>query len=128
MSRSRGRELEFPGTESGAADLEVVDIASSNGDVWISTLSTEEFDPGASNHVYPVNPETNEVGEGMELPGDPTAIAADDHGLWLTYRTDGKLRRIDSDETLDVETTPLGGTPLDTAAGKGGVWVTVRPR
>ena len=63
------------------------------------------------------------VGRQVTLPGPPTAIAVDGHGVWVVVPADDTLVRIDAASGTVVGKIPVGRNPSDVMVGGGAVWV-----
>ena len=99
------------------------DIAAGGGSVWVVD--------GSRGRVVRIEPGYGRAGEPLRFRpagdqpadrfgSDPTAIAADDHGAWIT---DGgtRLLRADPDGSA-LESIPVGRSLVGVATGAGSVW------
>jgi len=79
---------------------------------------------GASaNAVGLIEADTNRLVADVSVGNEPTSIAADDDGVWVTNAQDNSVARIDPRMRTVVENIPVGSQPAGIATGAGAVWV-----
>jgi DNA-binding beta-propeller fold protein YncE len=121
-----GRPLRVP------ADAEAIAIA--QGALWVASVAPGDLGAPGKDTVARIDPATNRV------VGSPIPIGAHHAGnlavgagsVWVTsdYRVDGAAEdtvvvRIDPQTNRAAETIAVGGHPIDVAATRGAVWVSV---
>ena len=78
------------------------------------------------NSVVRIEPETNEVAGRIQVES-PTAVAADEQGVWVTSEGNDQVQRFDPVEGTTLITLGAGDGvpdgPTAVAIGAGGVWV-----
>jgi DNA-binding SARP family transcriptional activator len=90
---------------------------SSTGDtVWAS-------DP-AHNLVARIDQASRRITERINIPGEPTRLAADERAVWVTTRRTRALWRIDAKTNQVVTKISLSVIPWRVALGSGAVWIT----
>jgi DNA-binding SARP family transcriptional activator len=90
---------------------------SSTGDtVWAS-------DPG-HNLVARIDQASRRITERINIPGEPTRLAADERAVWVTTRRTRALWRIDAKTNQVVTKISLSVIPWRVALGSGAVWIT----
>ncbi len=74
------------------------------------------------NTVVAIDPETNELVDGVRVGEGPAGVAVDAGAVWVANLLDGTVSRVDPD-LGEVSRQGQVGTPTAIAAGAGAVWV-----
>jgi class 3 adenylate cyclase/streptogramin lyase len=80
------------------------------------------FAASAEPFLFSIEPRTMRFTK-LDLGPGVTAIAVDDHGVWVANNIDGIVTRVDPD-TGPVATIPLGNTPGGIVSSSGLLWTT----
>ena len=99
-------EVKLDGTPSS--------VASSGGAVWVADQE---------GTVSRLDPETNTIRQTVTVGHGPSALAADQNGVWVANRQDGMLSLISADTNPIVDHRRIGGAPTDVCVDHGAVWV-----
>jgi DNA-binding SARP family transcriptional activator/DNA-binding beta-propeller fold protein YncE len=93
-------------------------IAIGAGSLWIADAA------GDSGSIVRVDPSNGLVEKRLRLEVEPTHIAVDSSGVWVTSSVADALLRIDpSTQTVAARIQPVGNEPSGIAVGGGSVWV-----
>ncbi|HEU0246784.1 MAG TPA: ABC transporter substrate-binding protein [Gaiellaceae bacterium] len=83
--------------------------------------------PETSGRLIRIDPTTNRATDTVPVGNDPSAVAADESGVWVADRAEGSVWRIDPD-TKQVELkTPTHGKPVDVVLSASRALVTNGP-
>ena len=93
-------------------------VAIGAGSLWVADAASEV------GRILRIDPSDGRVHESLELDVEPTQIAADATGVWVTSSLADAVLRIDPTSlTIAARIRPVGNEPRGIATGGGYVWV-----